>query len=1204
MNNTELNREFNLNCANARLAAAFLTLTIVCLTPAPCNAQGFSEPSIILYGKIQHVGGGSSFQLFDGELAFSFKNARDASNSVRLETKLKPTGDPVPEFSYAIEVPLMYLPNERNRDEFLSTRATETSFDFASIEVNGSAASVTDGNMRSLKTSFRKRASQIRLDLQVDLPQDDTDGDGLPDWWEELHGLSISFAGDATLDNDGDQLSNLEEFLGGTDPNIRNSAPTLFTTNLTVPEGGKGGVALNMVDTNTTTAGIEYTLQSLDSGFALLKSGAELRPGETFSQGDVESGAIVLAHRNRNVRSGSMALEYTDGTTASSSTLALNVYRPSATDGSGAKVWLDASTLNAADGAKISSWPDSSGHGNTAEQAISANQPTFSAANGGSIDFSGTTAHLFLDDTAFPNLEQHTFFSVFESSESPNLQSILQTNTICLQVQPNDGPVSYLNSAVYRAGNHRIEGHSKVTGARVVQSARITGGSGHGQVHSGHDGLAAMDTTAKDPVFPALGMKRATTSATNFTNVFSGKLHELLAFPSSLTDIELQSVSDYLHSKWNGAVIWNASAETKPVSITAGGTTDILRGGWGADTLNAGPGNDVISGGGGNDMLTGGSGRDRFSFSSVDTGTDTIRDFDPNQDTLDLSNIFSGATGDLRNFLSLRVTVAGGAIATVVNLDLDGNGRSDQEIVLEGTSFSDADLAWLSGERIIETGGLVIPETVTLVASEDTVDENTTRVVVNLTRSGNVAHAETIPLSVAGTAERNIDYRLGSVGGSLLRPTVTFARGQTRKTIIINPALDPITEQTENITLTVLPSSRYDSTSATASLNLIDGARIFAAVIVPHALRNGSVPAVIAIRREGRENRRISVPLEFGGDAANGRDYEFIEPEVTFEPFQKEVLVSIVPKADAVSTGSAKLVQVSVVPNESAYASLDPWLASVLIVDTNANGLLTLADWKARVAPGNRQSLAAFSRSDPDGDALNNFQEYALSTNPNNANPPRESQLEIFERAGFINLRLGTRADVIDVDYILEASTDFKTWSAAGSSFTSLQEPYTRGKIRRVWRSVTPATAIDKDTFYKVRLAGSTPASTATNASKVLGIGEEEVMSAGNTSWKPSESGGAMLSGAVGDNQRSDLVMQIEGPTTLRFEWMVSSEFGNDALKLLIDGIEHSRISGSVDWTEKSVTIPRGKHEVRLSYHKNASGATGADHAGVRTVSF
>lgn len=70
--------------------------------------------------------------------------------------------------------------------------------------------------------------------------------------------------------------------------------------------------------------------------------------------------------------------------------------------------------------------------------------------------------------------------------------------------------------------------------------------------------------------------------------------------------------------------------------LTGDARADMLVGGGGADTLSGAAGDDVLADGAGCDLLTGGAGADLFTLSG-DGAADTIRDFTPGEDRIDLS---------------------------------------------------------------------------------------------------------------------------------------------------------------------------------------------------------------------------------------------------------------------------------------------------------------------------------------------------------------------------------------------------------------------------------------------------------------------------------------------------------------------------------------------------------------------------------------
>lgn len=65
----------------------------------------------------------------------------------------------------------------------------------------------------------------------------DSDEDGMPNAWETTYGLNINSAADAALDNDSDNLTNLREYLAGTNPNDADSDDDLAKDGAEVQAG-------------------------------------------------------------------------------------------------------------------------------------------------------------------------------------------------------------------------------------------------------------------------------------------------------------------------------------------------------------------------------------------------------------------------------------------------------------------------------------------------------------------------------------------------------------------------------------------------------------------------------------------------------------------------------------------------------------------------------------------------------------------------------------------------------------------------------------------------------------------------------------------------------------------------------------------------------------------------------------------------------
>jgi YD repeat-containing protein len=81
---------------------------------------------------------------------------------------------------------------------------------------------------KSINYTYDSAGNLLQRAINTGPVDPDSDGDGIPDWWMELHfGHSTGQAGDKSLahyDADEDGMTNLQEFLAGTVPTDPNSA--------------------------------------------------------------------------------------------------------------------------------------------------------------------------------------------------------------------------------------------------------------------------------------------------------------------------------------------------------------------------------------------------------------------------------------------------------------------------------------------------------------------------------------------------------------------------------------------------------------------------------------------------------------------------------------------------------------------------------------------------------------------------------------------------------------------------------------------------------------------------------------------------------------------------------------------------------------------------------------------------------------------
>ena len=1052
------------------------------------------EPSTVLYGRIVNRTSGPEYLVTSGTLEWTIDSGKPGTTPHHFAARLQPLGGG--QYSYKLKIPHAIADQPLDGAVNVVPLGNHTQrFRHVNVRVDGKPArlSVASGGFDFQQAA---RASTYRVDLEVFNPLPDSDGDGLPDGWEDHYGSNKRLTDSQVRPGGG--LTYAESFRWGLDPREDHRIPRLVTRRIRVMEGGTSQVTLRCVDVDSSPGQLTYTVARLPDSASLWLRGpslAETRAlgvGETFTQADVDAGRLHYrqeAIANTEVGFSLVVKDENPAHAADVSELIADVFRPDRLSGVTLDLWLDAADLAKVGGNR---WPDRSGSRRDAvSSAGGAPQWVAGPVQGTrAVAFAGLAWDLASSGGVW-GAGDTTLFGVFKAS-SEGRQQVVSTPALELGVDAVAGG---------QLGTIRFASGSSVTLGRTLAAGawgRATAIRNEGRQWVERDGVwegdqIAVDAASSASTHPTLGARtlgRYERDGQGWvldrSEALQGAVAEVVAYAGALSGGDRLRVDAYLASKWFGAVVSDHTGSTLPIEVKAAGAelsvierialgvepSHILFGGSAGDLLGGSNGADVLVGGPGSDRLTGGAGADRFVYLGTGDGEDTITDFSMEDgDVIDLSNVLDGASTELVDYVRIQF------LGTKAVLEVDAKGLAgeygDLRITLENIALrpDDLDRLWSGGHLV--TGGLLHestadrgPTIVEITATKPTAGEDTeAKGEFVLTRTGSKTAQLNVPLNIGGTALNGVDY-------AYVPMRAQFAPGQASVRITLDPYLDALVEPMEVVEISVLAGSAYEVGAASqARVTIADLPERFGVGLVEAtASQKDLTPATFRIQRTGMTERMTVVSVRWSGTSVNGVDYQRLAGTVTFNPGQAVALISVQPKAGRPQLIEPKTIELTLLPDPAGQyvLSTPAAMTASLVAET-----IDFGRWRAERLPEAKGTNAELAAEDSDGDRISNLIEYAFGLDPRQMEPEGVVMSALPHarvREGHMTVEFQRPVAIFDVAYVVETSGDLTTWSADSGQFERVDLPENAGQPERVCLRDRNPIAMMNQRYVRVRV--------------------------------------------------------------------------------------------------------------------------------------